>query len=165
MRRAILVLAMLSVAAAPASPVASLAGRYSHTERDPLRGDRLDSVMEIVPVDATHAYVRIALQQPNGMSCGVSGVASAAGTGLAYTARDATDDGQRCTFTISRQGRELIIDDTDSQTCRAYCGVNAMLSDGFALSSKRPITYLMRLKRSREYRAALAEWRRQPAGY
>lgn len=152
---------LLTGATTASSPVTALAGRYSwHFQNALVSGEAYasDDVVEIVPVDATHAYVRFALNFYNGHTCSLAGVATAEGSQLIYRepADRAYDD--RCTLTIHRDGGHLRWDDGGS--CKSYCGARGSFLNGdLAWSSRRPIRYLARLKASSEYRDALTEWR------
>ena len=164
MSKLVLVVALAAVAAAPASPVTALAGRYSkHFQNGMVDGSKYwsDDVVEIVPVDATHAYFRADLQFFNGHQCNISGIAKA-GTGrLVYTeTKPSYDGGPTCKMTISIQGKSLLLDDGEG-TCQAYCGARGSLSgfDFIPAASKRPITYMDRLKGSTEYKSAIDDWK------
>lgn len=79
-KKLLLGLTLATVAAVPASPVTLLAGRYSkHFQNGFIDGSKYwsDDVVEIVPVDATHAYVRADLQFYNGHQCSIAGIAKA----------------------------------------------------------------------------------------
>ena len=85
MRRAVALMAVLCLgAAAPASsPVRQLAGRYSeHFLNGMVDGSTYwaDNIVEVVPVDATHAFVQLSLEFYNGHQCGLSGIATASQT-------------------------------------------------------------------------------------
>ena len=141
----------------------ALAGRYSHHFLNgAVDGSSYfsDDVAEIVPVDASHAYVRFALNFYNGHECALAGVAAAQGDRLVYTAPADTSypGAPRCTLTIRHAGGKLAWDDGGS--CKSYCGARGSFGDGdLPWASRRPITYLPRLRASREYRDALTEWR------
>ena len=145
MRKAIILLGLTAIAAAPASPLATLAGRYSkHFQNGFVDGSKYwsDDVVEIVPVDATHAYFRADLQFYNGHSCGISGIAKAVGNTLVYTEKQPSyDGGPVCRLTISTKGKSLLLDDR-SGSCKSYCGARGSLSgfDFIPLSSTRPIS-------------------------
>lgn len=164
MKKTIFVLALIAVAASPSSPVTSFAGRYSkHFQNGMVDGSKYwsDDVVEVVPVDASHAYFRADLQFYNGHSCGISGVAKAVGGKLVYTEKKADYDGAPlCRLSISTKGNALLLDDGGG-SCRMYCGARGTLSgfDFIPLSSKRPITYMARLKGSSEYKGAIADWK------
>lgn len=157
-------LGLAAIAAAPASPVSSLAGRYSkHFQNGMVDGSKFwsDDVVEIVPVDATHAYFRAELAFYNGHSCGISGIAKAVRDELVYREKQpAYDGGPTCRLTITSKGKSLLLDDGDG-SCQAYCGARGTLSgfDFIPLSSKRPISYMARLKGSSQYRAAIDAWK------
>lgn len=151
-------------AVAAYDPVRALAGRYSRGfDNGTVDGSRYRSedVVEIVPVDRTHAYVRLELAFFNGHSCGEAVIAQRLGDALVYTGPrdDAYVHGRPCRLTIRRSGRSLIWDDAGG-TCKASCGARGSFSNGrLPWASKRPIRYMARLKGSREYREALAAWR------
>lgn len=148
-------------ATAASSPVAAFPGRYSwHFVNALVSGEKYvsDDVVEIVRVDADHAYVRFALNFYNGHTCGLAGVANVEGGKLIYREPADRSDVDRCTLVIQRTGANLTWHDGGS--CKSYCGARGSFLDGnLAWSSRRPIRYLERLKTSRAYRDALTEWR------
>lgn len=157
-------LAGAAIGAAAVGPVQALAGRYSsHDPNGDVSGAKYytDDVAEIVPVDATHAYVRFELNFFNGHSCSLAGVAEQRGDTLVYQGLpDDTfgDDKRPCRLTIRHTGGKLGWD--DDGTCKGHCGARGSFYRGeLAWRSRRPITYLSRLKGSTEYRDALVEWR------
>ena len=164
MRKAIILLGLMAIAAAPSSPVTSLAGRYSkHFQNGMVDGSKFwsDDVVEIVPVDATHAYFRADLAFYNGHSCGISGIAKAVGNKLVYREKQPSyDGGPTCRLTITTKGQSLLLDDGDGG-CQTYCGARGTLSgfDFIPLSSKRPISYMARLTGSSQYKQAIADWK------
>ncbi|WP_066817467.1 hypothetical protein [Sphingomonas mali] len=164
MRKAIILLGLAAIAAAPASPVSSLAGRYSkHFQNGMVDGSKFwsDDVVEIVPVDAAHAYFRAELAFYNGHSCSIAGVAKAVGNKLVYREKQASyDGGPTCRLTITTKGKSLLLDDGDG-SCQSYCGARGSLSgfDFIPLSSKRPIGYMARLKGSSQFKQAIADWK------
>ena len=142
-----------------------LAGRYAHHFTNAMQdGERYasDDVVEIVPIAPRAAYVRAHIEFTNGHYCAIYGVARAEGDALVYRdPRPAVRDHGRCVLTVRRAGKSLSIDDGAHASCwPGNCGVRGSLT-GVKLpyASKRPIRYLPRLKASREYRSALAEWR------
>ena len=146
-------------------PVTALAGRYSrHFHNGLIDGSEYwsDDIAEIVPVDARHAYVRFRLQFFNGHSCGLTGVAAAAGDTLVYREPpgEAMPGQPPCRLTIRRAGGTLAWSD-EGGTCSAHCGARgSFLKGNLPWRSRRSIGYLARLKGSSQYRAAIAEWRR-----
>ena len=153
---------MASAAAAP-SPVATFAGQYSHHYQNTLVSGETyfsDDIVEIVPVDSRHAYIEFDLNFYNGHTCGLTGVAAARNGALIYRepADKALPGQDRCILTIRRERSKLVWD--DDGTCQAYCGERGTFSGGhMRWSSRTPVPYPARLKRSAEYRRALAEWR------
>ncbi len=144
------------------SPVDQLAGRYGrHFQNALVDGTRYwsDDVVEIVPVDRGHAYARVHLEHANGHQCALSGISTLEGPALIY--REPTEEprGGQCKLRILRNGAALRLDDGGG-TCSAYCGARGTPS-GVTLPwrSKRRITYLTRLKASREYAEAMAALR------
>ncbi|WP_157602436.1 hypothetical protein [Sphingomonas sp. PR090111-T3T-6A] len=155
-------------AAAPASsPVSQLSGRYSeHFLNGMVDGSTYwaDNIVEVVPVDATHAFVQLSLEFYNGHQCGLSGIATAEGKALVYhEPADGVAEG-KCHLSLTHAGTKLGIDD-DGGSCSVYCGARGTLSGiGLPWKSKRPITYLPQLKASHEYTDALAAWRKTKDG-
>jgi len=156
----------LLVASGPSAldPVKALAGRYSSHFRNEMADGTAygsDDVVEIVPVDANHAYVRFSLEFANLHVCDLAGIAERAGNALVYQGLpgDIGEERRTCRLTVRRQGKRLAWD--DDYSCKAHCGARGGFNSGFVpWSSKRPITYLARLKRSRQFQTAMSEWRR-----
>jgi hypothetical protein len=162
-RRALVVAALGCCAATGASsPVQTLAGRYSsHFQNGLVDGTSYwsDDVVEIVPVSDDAAYVRAELQFYNGHSCSIAGVAKAQGDALVYRAPVPPDPDDHCVLSVRRKGASLLLDDGDN-SCKSYCGARGSLGDQtLPWKSKRPITYMARLKNSSTSRDALTEWR------
>ncbi|KQN26599.1 hypothetical protein ASE86_11000 [Sphingomonas sp. Leaf33] len=157
-------LSPLLLAAGPAAPdpVRALAGRYSqHFQNGTVDGDTYwsDDVVEIVPVDARHAYVRIETNFFNGHSCSLSGVAAAERASIIYREPASGVTGGACVMTLRRRGAKLSFTDNNGG-CQSYCGARGGFAGGeLPWSSRRPIRYMARLKSSDTYRAALTEWR------
>lgn len=151
-----------SAAAGADTPVSTLAGRYSERFANGMvDGSKYESenIVEVVPVDARHAYVRLDLDFYNGHSCHLAGIAQASGAALTYIEPvEARSDDSRCRLTMRRAGAKLVWD--DAGTCKDYCGARGSYTRGeLPWASKRPIRYLPRLKASTEYRRAMTEWR------
>jgi hypothetical protein len=155
----------LLVAAGPATPdpVAALAGRYSaHFKNGTVDGSTYwsDDVVEVVPVDTHHAYIRVETNFYNGHSCAVAGVAEAVDSTLIYREPAPVDEyNAKCVLTLRRRGKDLSFTDNDGG-CQHHCGARGGFRDAtLPWASKRPITYLPRLRSSSTYRDALIEWR------
>lgn len=164
MRKAILLLvvALASAAAGPAIlDPAVIAGRYDYHFRNGLVDGSTfwsDDVLEIVRLDPRRAYFRAELQFYNGHECSISGIAHSEPGGLVYQERETNTDGGHCTLHIRRTPTGVRLEDDHS--CQDHCGARGTLNgDDFDRKSRRPITYMDRLKRSSEFRDALAEER------
>lgn len=163
MRTLLILAALVTLAPVPTSDSAQqLAGRYYNQFPDGLvTGEKYtgENIVEIVPVASGAAYVRLHLDYYNGHTCALAGVAHSVGDALVYQSKDDWDD-QTCVLKIRRTGKSLSIDD-NGDTCKGYCGARGSLSGvQLPFASKRPIRYLARLKRSPQYAAAIAEWRK-----
>jgi len=162
----VLVLGLPAVAAAPGLP-AELAGVYKHRfANSDVQGDHFTSedILEIVPVSADTAYVRLHLNFYNGHVCDISGVARQAGESLVYDG-PADVDGKPCQLTLASRGDGIHIFERENGACRNQtCGERGgygYKADGppdFTPAQRRPIRYLPRLVASAEYKAALAEY-------
>lgn len=142
-------------------PAQRLAGRYStHFRNGDVDGRSYwsDDVVEIDPADARNAYFRIALNFFNGHRCDLAGVAQPEGATLDY--RAAPDGGMAgCHMTLSHRGPWLRLDDHGG-TCRSSCGARGgYAAAGMPWRSRRPITYVHRLRSSPRYAGAMTEWR------
>ncbi|MFT8952333.1 MAG: hypothetical protein ABF979_08665 [Gluconobacter sp.] len=150
----------------PVSEQNQLSGRYStHFKNGDVSGDTYwsDNVLEVVPVDAEATYLRIETQFFNGHMCSLSGVGRMEGEALVYQEPPFMAGEKPCRLTVRRAGKDIVLQDADG-ACRAgHCGARGLF-DGqtFPASSRRAITYLPRLKASREYRAALKAWAASP---
>jgi hypothetical protein len=115
-------------------------------------------VLEIVPVDRTHAYIRVHTEFDEGHVCAIWGVARLERETLVYsTVRTGPKD--RCTLVVRRAGAKIVFEDPDG-TCKwDFCGQRGdFVADAFAVSSRRPIRYMKRLLASPQYHEAMAEW-------
>ena len=159
--------ALAAVAAAPGLP-AELAGVYKHRfANSDMQGDHFTSedILEIVPVTADAAYVRLHLEFYNGHECAISGIARQAGQSLVYDG-PADADGKPCRLTLASRGDGIHIFEGENGACRAQtCGMRGgygYKADGppdFTSGQRRAIRYLPRLVASTEYQSALAEYR------
>ena len=145
-------------AAAGSGPIDELAGRYDRQVKRVVLPDepfQADDVLEIVRIDADRAYVRTHLWFTNAHTCSLHGVAREEGLALVYRATNL--DGSACTLRIERQAASVIL--RDDGTCAiGRCGARGGF-DRISLParSRRTITYMARLKGSKEYADALAE--------
>jgi hypothetical protein len=163
----LLALSLPAVAAAPGLP-AALAGVYKHRfSNGDVQGEKYTSedILEIVPVDADAAYVRLHLEFFNGHECGIEGVARQAGQNLVY-AGPADADGKPCRLTLASKPDGIHIYEDENGACRNQtCGMRggygykADNPPDFTPAERRTIRYLPRLLASSEYKQAMAEYR------
>jgi hypothetical protein len=155
---------MLAASRATPDPAQALAGRYYRQFPDAaVTGEKYtgEDIVEIVPVSPDTAYFRVHLDYYNGHTCGIFGLARSEGGALVYRDPDRRPDGRSCVLRLRRSRGSLSIDD-DGGSCKSDCGARGSLSGvKIPYASKRPITYLARLKSSRQYRDATSEWRKQ----
>ncbi len=146
--------------------VDALAGRYgSHFRNGDVEGEKYwsDDVVEIVPVGPDTAYVRLELDFFNGHMCLLSGIGRVEGERIVYNDHGSMSPGEPCVLSVSRRGSGLLIDDGGG-SCKSYCGERGSLSDDtLPFSSRRPISYMKRLKASQEYMDALKAWKADQA--
>lgn len=115
-----------------------------------------EDVLEIVPTDATHAYLRAHLEFENAHICGVWGIATLVDGALVYRPHDNVEGS--CTLRLTQEGNRIVFHDADGSCKTDYCGARGTL-DGpaFPLSARRPIRYMKRLLASPQYSQAIAE--------
>jgi hypothetical protein len=151
---------LMSGAAGPAAfDPAAIAGRYGRHFLDATVDGQnygADDVLEIVKLDPRRAYIRARVNFYNGHECTIFGIAHVEGGELVYRDPKPYFNGTRCILHVRKTGGGVRLEDSNS--CRADCGARGSLNGvDFDRRSRRPITYMERLKRSSEYRDALAE--------
>ncbi|MFK3737105.1 hypothetical protein [Massilia sp. TN1-12] len=178
-RAMLICLSMLSLHAAAQEPVRlmqQMAGvykeRFSSGIIVPGKPDepyQAENIVEIVPFDADHAYVRAHLDFYNGHTCGISGMARYEGGEFVYHDPDPPLPGRApCALKVGvSHGRLKLTDratpDAES-SCSFHCGVRGSLTYDIGMDKKRPIRYLKRLKASRQYRLAIEELGKTESG-
>ncbi|GAB2870274.1 hypothetical protein GCM10027277_44450 [Pseudoduganella ginsengisoli] len=172
--------AALAAETAPEQAMKEMAGVYKHRFRNgiitpgkaPMEADtpyESEDIVEIVPYDATHIYVRAELQFYNGHSCSISGMAGyEQGRFVYHDPEKAYDGGPPCTLAVASSKDGITLTDRltpdGGATCRSYCGARGSLSDyTIAGSKRRPIRYMDRLQKSREYQKAVDDLQRYEA--
>jgi hypothetical protein len=124
-----------------------------------------ENIVEIVPFDDSHIYVRVSLEFGNGHLCGIWGIAEYENNSFVYREPEKLKQGDSsCTLKIFANKKDLILTDIDSAnenpTCEMHCGARGSLTNyTIARSSKRTIRYLDRLKASRQYLEAADAFR------
>lgn len=170
------ILAGAAIAAMPAPPpvqsMERIAGVYKHrfTSGVIVPGtDRTDAyqaedIVEIVPYDRKHVYVRVHLDFFNGHTCGIHGMARFEDGMFVYrSALPPLADDPPCTLKVGEKDGKLVLTDRpfpdSARTCEAYCGARGSLNYEIGMDKRRPIRYLERLKASRQYEEARDELR------
>ena len=157
------VLLFLLSAAAP-SPASSAPdswlGRYGRHFMNEVYGQKepADDVLEIVPAEGQgDYYFRGRFHFHNDHKCTPQGIAHWTGSAFVYHEPQVAGTGPACTLKIVRQGDRITF--RDSGSCKIlFCGANGTLEgSSLPLRSRRPITYMDRLKASETYERALDE--------
>lgn len=155
---ALLCLLSVPALAGEALNLDSLAGVYKHRfSNGDVSGETYQSedILEVVALAPKTAYIRTHLEFYNGHLCSLSAVGHIEGDALVL--RPHTSPDKQCELKLVVQHGQLRFD--DSGDCRAYfCGARGgFVNEGFALSARRPIRYMDRLKASRQFLQALDE--------
>jgi hypothetical protein len=165
--------AALGVAAADSGDAQQLmnkmAGVYKHRFMSgvivPGKADepyQAENVIEIVPYDADHVYLRVHLDFYNGHDCTIWGIARYEKGAFVYHGHEPEPEGYpQCRLRVGVDKDKLRLTDRDSEqgisSCRAYCGVRGSLVYDIGMDKRRDIRYMDRLKESRQYRQAIDE--------
>lgn len=162
-RSAMIALALLGFTASALPLPKLLAGRYSRAfDNEMLDGSTYPAkdVVDIAPVDASHAYLHAELEFANAHHCSLAGIAAWTGDRLIYRERTAQPSDPLCRLSVSVQDKWLVLDD-EGGSCRAHCGTRGSFSDFRSIRrvSRRPIPGLAALRHSARYRAAIDEWK------
>jgi hypothetical protein len=125
-----------------------------------------EDVIEIVPYDAGHVYVRAHLDFYNGHMCDIAGMARYEQGAFVYHDPSPSwlPQHPQCALKVSVEHGKLTITDRATPdapaSCRAYCGARGALEYSIGMDKRRPIRYLDRLKASREYGRAIDDLHR-----
>jgi hypothetical protein len=120
-----------------------------------------ENIVEIVPFDESHIYVRASLEFSNGHLCGIWGIAEYENNSFVYREPKSLEHSDSsCVLKISANKHDLVLTDSNStntdSTCQMHCGARgSLINYTIARSSKRKIRYLDRLKASRQYLEAV----------
>lgn len=131
----------------------------------PDQGYETEDVVEIVPFDADHLYVRTHLEFYNGHTCDMVGMARYEdGRFVYHDPAPPLGSDPPCVFRVGVENGRLVLTDRDQpdgvSSCRAYCGLRGSLNYTIGLEKRRPIRYMARLKASREYARAVDDMRK-----
>jgi hypothetical protein len=154
-----------SLAYAAGVNVDAIAGVYKHQFKNGLvSGEKYESedILEIVKVSPTSVYVRANLEFFNGHQCAINGVAKADGDALVYRG-ETNAQGKQCLLSVKVSGGKIVLDDKDGACATMTCGARGMYNGkSFALSKKRAIRYMDKLKKSDEYLDSIDEAEGKP---
>jgi hypothetical protein len=158
----------------PAEAMKQMEGVYKHRFKNgiitpgkaPMEADEpyeSEDIVEIVPHDATHVYVRAELQFYNGHSCSVAGMAGFENGKFVYHDPEPPIASEpACVLTLVQNKDTVTLTDRlapeGAATCSMHCGARGSLSNYvMPKSTRRPIRYLKRLVASREYKKAVED--------
>ncbi len=123
-----------------------------------------EDIIEIVPFDDSHIYIRAHLEYDNGNLCSIWGIAEYEDGAFVYHESEKLGDGGlSCTLKVSATEKQLVLTDSatnDHSSCKLHCGIRGSLNYNIERSSKRSIRYLERLKSSRQYLEAVDEFKK-----
>jgi hypothetical protein len=128
-----------------------------------------EDVIEIVPFDADHVYIRAHLDFYNGHTCDVSGMGRHEHGAFVYHDPEPPLEGYPpCALKVAVENGKLTLTDRATPdavaSCRAYCGVRGGWDYAIGMDRKRPIRYMDRLKNSRQYTHAIDDLHRTEPG-
>ncbi|MBY0338738.1 MAG: hypothetical protein K2X11_19140 [Acetobacteraceae bacterium] len=119
---------------------------------------RSENTMEVVRVAPGAAYLRLELTFFNGHGCSLRAVARVEGNELVHR-RGERDGEPACTLRLRFDGGRATLSDADGGCRASACGARGGFEGmGFATASRRAITDMARLRASREFREAMAEF-------
>lgn len=121
-----------------------------------------EDVIEIVPYDADHVYLRVHLDFYNGHDCTLWGMARYEQGAFVYHGHEPEMEGlPHCRLRVGIDKDKLRLTDHDGDqglsTCRAYCGARGSLTYDIGMDQRRDVRYMDRLKASRQYKQAVEE--------
>lgn len=122
-----------------------------------------EDILEIVSYSANAIYFRVHLEFYNGHTCDLSGIAAyEKGSFVFHGISDVSD--AICNLTIRTDSGKVTLDDVGGN-CRTYsCGARGGYHGvSFPIKSRHEIKYMKRLKASREYADAVADFKKSAA--
>ena len=128
-----------------------------------------ENVIEIVPHDARHVYIRAHLDFYNGHSCDIAGMGRFEKGAFVYHDPEPPLPGDpSCALKVGVEGGKLTLTDRATpdgvSSCSSHCGARGTLNYAIGMDKKRTIRYLDRLKASRQYAHALEDLRKTEPG-
>ncbi len=117
-----------------------------------------EDILEIVPYDGDKIYFRVHLEFYNGHTCDLVGIAVYEHGKFVFRIQNDLA-ANSCELIIGQSGKNIVFDDVDGN-CRSYsCGARGGYHGaGFPMKARREIKYMKRLKASREYANAVADF-------
>jgi hypothetical protein len=120
-----------------------------------------ENILEVVPVDDGHAYIRMQIDSYKGYMGAIYGVASFKGPKtLVYD--NGKSGGEKCSLQLnwSKKSVSIVTDFQKTPGCRDFHGTRGAADEiSFLVARKRDIPDLPHLKDSREFHAAMDEYR------
>jgi len=121
-----------------------------------------ENIVEIVPYDDQHVYLRAHLDFYNGHTCDIAGMAGFEHGAFVYHDPEPPLPKERpCVLRLHVTDKRLMLTDRETPdaeaTCRAYCGARGSLDYEIDLDQRRQIGYLARLKGSKKYKKAIQD--------
>jgi len=139
--------------------------RFTNTMVVPGQADQAyasEDIVEVLPHDDMHVYLRAHLEFANGHTCDIAGMAGYEHGAFVYHDPTPPMKGERaCALRLHVTDKKLVLTDRESPdaeaTCRAYCGARGDLDYEIGRGERREIRYGERLKKSKEYRKAVQD--------
>lgn len=124
-----------------------------------------ENVIEIVPVDANHIYVRADLEFYNGHQCQITGMARFENGKFVYHDPEQPLPGHApCVLRVGIEKDKLALTDRDGpqgeSSCWTHCGARGSLTYEIGMDKRRNIRYMERLRASRQFKQAIDEMRK-----
>jgi len=121
-----------------------------------------EDIVEVLPYDDRHVYLRAHLEFANGHTCDIAGMAGYEHGAFVYHDPEPPMKGERaCALRLHVTDKKLVLTDRETPdaeaTCRAYCGARGDLDYEIGRDARREIGYVEKLKKSREYRKAVQD--------
>ena len=143
-----------------ATAIKRIEGVYKHRFANSTVQDehfQSEDILEIVPYGSDKIYFRILLEFYNGHTCDLLGIAKYEDGAFVY--RGPAGDTDICVLAIRTGRKDVTLDDVGGNCKKASCGARGGYQGaGFPLSSRRAIRYMARLRASKEYANAVAEF-------
>jgi hypothetical protein len=139
--------------------------RFQNTMAVPGQADQTyesEDILELLPYDDKHLYLRAHLEFANGHTCDIAGMAGYEHGAFVY--HDPTPPQPReraCALRLHVTDKKLVLTDRETPdaeaTCRAYCGARGDLDYEIGREARSEIRYGERLKKSKAYRRAVQD--------